>query len=716
LPGFELELLLEGALKAIRSVRGCFWLLFGMLAVLSACGSDTPPPGDLAKKCSIPTDCASPLVCVFGLCHEQCVTSRDCPVPLRCVVGTDVVTGQPLSKPVCQLPEEAKKCAANSDCPDIEICGLDGRCRDQCAEAKDCPVRGQLCINKTCADPEELNDRGTLDIVNDGGTTRDGAPITPEDDGSTGAGGGGTGGSTSAGGGMPDGGNDVSVGGSGGMDASRDVSQPPYDGPCGHSGQPCCLTGQACTLGYVCNAGMMCVTCGSKGQACCSNNNCLDSNLDCVNNTCTCGDSNQVCCSGTTCSAGLTCSPPTDAGQRSNCACGGNLQVCCPNMMCNGASLKCAGTKCTCITACAADHASGYGPNILRTDGSVWFYTAYSQPPVPVKDIGMATVTGFTKVVTAYQFSCGIKSDKTAWCWANANNTSTSMNTGELGDGTQDWSKSPVQVVKSLNAGDYLTDVVDISSQGSTTCAVTDGGTPGDGSDDYVYCWGANPYGQLGNASNNAPSKWAVRVVTAAGAGAPALTNINQVSVGQYHTCAHQRSTSGGEGNVWCWGYNSNGSLGNDSNMQSEFAVQTAIFNATDGASEVAIGNQMSCARTGPDVWCWGYSNVGDGTTGAHLRPVRVLTGADSGTPFTGVAAIRGGNSGVCALMSADKSVWCWGQTAFPTQSNSASSFPVSSVNFWDIDSSSNVCFGAIDGILYFQNQKITSMNLVPCP
>src|SRR5205814_208113 len=104
-------------------------------------------------------------------------------------------------------------------------CGLDGRCRDQCAEAKDCPIKSQVCVNKTCADPNELNDRGTLDIVNDGGMTRDGAPITPEDDGSTtmgaggggaGGAGGGTGGSISAGGGMTDGGNDVSVGGGGG--------------------------------------------------------------------------------------------------------------------------------------------------------------------------------------------------------------------------------------------------------------------------------------------------------------------------------------------------------------------------------------------------------------------------------------------------------------------------------------------------------------------
>ena len=197
-------------MKAIRNVQACFWLLIGMVAVLSACGSDTPPPGDLAKHCLVASDCNSPLVCVFTSCHTQCTTARDCATGLRCVQATDVATGEPLSSKVCQLPEEAtKKCAANSDCPGQEICGLDGRCRDQCVEAKDCPIRSQVCINKTCADPEELNDRGTLDIVNDAGMTKDGAPIIPDDDGSMtmGAGGGGTGG-----GGVPTNG----VGGGGG--------------------------------------------------------------------------------------------------------------------------------------------------------------------------------------------------------------------------------------------------------------------------------------------------------------------------------------------------------------------------------------------------------------------------------------------------------------------------------------------------------------------
>jgi alpha-tubulin suppressor-like RCC1 family protein len=383
-------------------------------------------------------------------------------------------------------------------------------------------------------------------------------------------------------------------------------------------------------------------------------------------------------------------------------------------MMCSSASLKCAGTKCTCLTACAADHGSSYGPNLLRSDGTVWFYTAYYQVPLAVKDIGGAPVTGFTKVTTASQFSCGIKADKTVWCWANANNNSTTQNSyGELGDGTQDWSKAPVQVVKSLTPGDNLTDAIDISANGSTTCVATDGGTA-DVNDDYVYCWGNNNYGIRGDGTTS-PQKFGVRVVTALGAGAPALANIDHVSVGQYHTCAHQRSTSGGDGNVWCWGYNANGQLGNDTITQSTpFAVQTV--NLSDSASEVAAGGQMSCARTGPDVWCWGYSNVGDGTTGAHQRPVRVLTGADSGMPFTGVTAIRGGNSGMCALRNPDNSVWCWGQTTFPTQDTSAGNFLVSAVNYWDVDSSSNTCFGASDGILYFQNQKIANAYLVQCP
>jgi hypothetical protein len=704
-------------LKPTLSVSACFSILVAVAIGLAACGGDDTAPAGEAQGCSINSECNDPLVCAFKRCHQECNSSRDCTFPQRCVVSTDSDTGTVLGK-VCQLPDEAdKRCAKNSDCPGLQICGIDAKCRDQCAEDRDCPISTYRCINRTCAAPEELTDRGGLETVLDSGiVTRDGEVINPNDDGgasttttttttttSTGMGG--------AGGGGPDAGGDVSMGGSAGTDAGRDasadVSQPPYDGPCGHNGEPCCATGTACTLGATCNSSQMCVTCGMKGAPCCATNPSCQSNLDCVANTCQCGESNQVCCGGTMCTSGLTCSIP-DAG-KSVCACGGNGQNCCPNAMCNSSSLSCAGKKCTCMTGCSGDRASSAGPNVLRSDGSVWFYSNYYTAPKAVADVGGATVTGFTKVVTSYYYSCGIKQDKTAWCWGNGIGGFTNSN-GQLGDGTTNPSNYPVQVVKSDTLGDYLTNVVDISTYGDTSCAVTNGGTP---ETRTAWCWGYGYYGTRGDGDAviiNA-SKLARPVVTAIGLGAPALTRVDQISVGQYHACAHQASDAGGQGNIWCWGYNYYGQLGNDMTTQLNYAVQT--INLGDQASQVAAGGQWTCARTGPDVWCWGYmgQGVGDGTMGAKHVPTQVRVTADAGV-FTGATDIRGGASGPCVLLGTGKSVWCWGNTPNPARESSAN-FPVENVSFWDLDSS-NTCFSNSDGELYFRNSKVTAP--VSCP
>jgi hypothetical protein len=695
---------------------------------LASCGGDdTAAANGESHGCSINSDCNNPLVCAFKYCHKQCTTARDCPTGQRCVLSTDADTGEILGK-VCQLPEEAtKQCTRNSDCPGLQICGIDSKCRDQCVDARDCPLTTQLCINHTCADPGEAPDGG-LPQTNDAGMTRDGeslATTTGGGMGGSGMGGSGMGGSGMGGSGMggsgmggsgmggssSDAGPDVSMGGSSGTDAGRDVSQDPvYDGPCGHADQPCCMTGQACTLGSTCNASMMCVACGRKDQPCCGTS-CLETNLDCVANKCSCGESNQVCCGGTMCSAGLTCSLGVDGG-RSNCACGGNGQVCCPGSMCSSASLSCLGIKCSCVKACAGDHASGYGPNVLRSDGTVWFYTGATTAPTPVTDASMVPVTGFTKVATSSSFSCGIKGDKTTWCWANANNNSTTPNSyGELGDGTTNWSKFPVQVVKgTLTVGDYLTNAIDISTFGSTTCAVTDGGTT-DPADDYVWCWGYGSYGQRGDGSNSPGQPVATKVVIAAQQNGPPLTGIDQVSVGSDHTCAHQRPTNAGEeGNAFCWGQGSYGQLGDGMTMATNYAVKSSGLN--NGVSQVAVGYYTTCARTGPDVWCWGFTHLGNGSAaGVHTMPSQVLVAADAGV-FTGVVDVRPSNGNFCALVGADKSLWCWTGTGFPTNAT-AGGFPVNAVSLWDMDST-NVCFVKTDGDMYFQNQKVTRP--VACP
>lgn len=66
----------------------------------------------------------------------------------------------------------------------------------------------------------------------------------------------------------------------------------------------------------------------------------------------------------------------------------------------------------------------------------------------------------------------------------------------------------------------------------------------------YVWCWGWDEFGQLGNGTsdlNQHPNPLKIK----------SLTNIVEISAGYSHTCAINTT-----GSIWCWGGNTNGQLG----------------------------------------------------------------------------------------------------------------------------------------------------------
>jgi hypothetical protein len=121
------------------------------LAAASSCHSNVP---NLNPACALNSDCDSPLVCVFSLCHNQCVQSRDCPDGERCVSS-----GQ---YNVCLLPKESS-CADDVPCEGVLICAPDEQCRDSCQNAEQCTaVKDQTCTSNVCIDVIE-SDMGVTD-------------------------------------------------------------------------------------------------------------------------------------------------------------------------------------------------------------------------------------------------------------------------------------------------------------------------------------------------------------------------------------------------------------------------------------------------------------------------------------------------------------------------------------------------------------------------
>ena len=263
---------------------------------------------------------------------------------------------------------------------------------------------------------------------------------------------------------------------------------------------------------------------------------------------------------------------------------------------------------------------------------------ANSSVPAPVSGLssGVAAMAMGTYHTCALTTAGGVK------CWGNNSYR-------QLGNGTTTSHYVPVDVT-GLSSG-----VRAITSGFEHACALTTSGG--------VLCWGNNRYGQFGNGTTTNSS---VPVpVTGLSSGVAAIT------AGNDHTCA--LTTAGG---VLCWGYNSNGQLGNGTTTASSLPV--AVTGLSSGVAAIAAGLYHTCAlTTAGSVLCWGNNGdgrLGNGTTSNSSMPIPV-TGLSSG-----VGAIAAGYAHTCALTNAGE-VLCWGYNGagqFGNGTKTSSSTPVS--------------------------------------
>jgi alpha-tubulin suppressor-like RCC1 family protein len=129
------------------------------------------------------------------------------------------------------------------------------------------------------------------------------------------------------------------------------------------------------------------------------------------------------------------------------------------------------------------------------------------------------------------------------------------------------------------------------------------------------YCWGANDNGQLGDATTVDRSS---PVIVGGGMQfAP-----GGVSAGGQHTCG---TTSAGV--AYCWGLNKTGQIGDGTTTQRTSPV--AVAGGLRFLSVSAGKDSHTCGLTAPgDVYCWGantHGQLGNGTTNGSTLPVRVV-------------------------------------------------------------------------------------------
>ena len=163
--------------------------------------------------------------------------------------------------------------------------------------------------------------------------------------------------------------------------------------------------------------------------------------------------------------------------------------------------------------------------------------------------------------------------------------------------------------------------------------------------DGTVWTWGDNSQGQLGDGTDVS------RTVPFQNA---LLDDVVDLAGGAEHTAAVKS-----DGTVWAWGANWSGQLGDGTTDQHFVPSQVPYFS---GAIAVSAGAFHTIAlRADGTVWGWGYNSdgeLGNNSTDDSLVPVEVVT--ESGDPLTGVTAIAAGDEHNLAIRS-DGTVWTWG-------------------------------------------------------
>jgi uncharacterized protein (TIGR03437 family) len=175
----------------------------------------------------------------------------------------------------------------------------------------------------------------------------------------------------------------------------------------------------------------------------------------------------------------------------------------------------------------------------------------------------------------------------------------------------------------------------------------------------FVWSWGDNTYGGLGNGTttnSSVPSE------------VSGLTNITTIASGGSFSVALKS-----DGSVWSWGHNQFGQLGNGGNTDSSSPVQVS---GLGGIVAVAAGTAFSLAlKSDGTVWAWGFNGagqLGDGTTTDRSAPVQV-------SGLSGVTAIAAGEIFSLALLN-DGTVRAWGNNddgQLGNNSGNSSSVPV---------------------------------------
>ncbi len=256
-----------------------------------------------------------------------------------------------------------------------------------------------------------------------------------------------------------------------------------------------------------------------------------------------------------------------------------------------------------------------------------------------------ASISGvtFVKVHAGQSTNCALANTGSLYCWG-ANDY------GQLLDGSTNSASTPelLNLTSTLGASS----IMDFANGSGTTCILATGS--------HVYCWGYGGQGQIGNGS------FALAHAPAAVSFSGLTGTINQIAgTGSTSFCVLTSSSQ-----IWCWGGNVDGSLGNGTITNSDVPVaveRTGVLSGKTINTLAGSAGTYCVLDNAGKAYCWGNGldgALGNGTKLVSKVPVAVLTNNDlAGKTLTAIAA---SSNHTCALDAAHQ-LYCWGTNKFGT-------------------------------------------------
>lgn len=290
-----------------------------------------------------------------------------------------------------------------------------------------------------------------------------------------------------------------------------------------------------------------------------------------------------------------------------------------------------------CITHIMSGEAFNF---ILKSDGTVWSWGINGGPGftgtlgdgVTVNEIALTPVQviNLDSVISlggrGYHALC-IRADSSVWGWGCNLGGGSAPGGGQLGIDTSLSHGSAIAI--RING---LPHVRQVTGGGFFSMALA--------SDNSVWAWGNNYWGQLGIGSNisiSTPTQ------------VPGLTNVKQISGGWFHAVVLKADST-----VWTMGLNSSGQLGLGNVIDRNIPVQVP---GMSGVIQVSGGDRHTTVlKSDGTVWTCGENikgECGDGTKIQRNNFVQV-------TGLTNVNYITARDY-QNVVIKADGSLWAWG-------------------------------------------------------